>query len=73
MELIIVSTCVEEAGNSKNVKRNVLVQVKVVSGKYTGIVARIEERDVRKGTATVLLRSAYSYTEEIVFHSSDAF
>ena len=73
MELIIVSTCVEEAGNSKNVKRNVLVQVKVVSGKYTGILARIEERDVRKGTATVLLRSAYSYTEEIVFHPSDAF
>lgn len=31
-------------------------KVKVVSGKYTGIVARIEERDVRKGTATVLLR-----------------
>ena len=38
-----------------------LSQVKVVSGKYSGITARIEERDVRKGMATVLLRSASSF------------
>ena len=44
--------------------------MKVVSGKYSGIVARIEERDVRKGLAAVLLRSASSFIDYSQIHGN---